>query len=131
MRVFAGLFIKCQQLKNQSGIGLVESLVAIAILGVSAVAFITGLSTGAVSVNTLDQEVTAHRLMTSQMEELKAERYDSSGRSYQIIKTPANYSISLNVKTIENSDSDLQSITVSVSYRGSLLSKLETYKANW
>jgi len=59
------------KLVGQAGIGLVETLVAIAILGVVAVTFMTALSAGSISVNNLAQQASAQELATTQMETIR------------------------------------------------------------
>jgi type II secretory pathway pseudopilin PulG len=113
---------------QESGMGLVESLVAIAILGVSAVSFITSLSAGAISVKDLNEQAIAQQLLTSQMEELKGVSYDLSGRSYPIIKVPEGYDLTLTVNSSIYTNTNIQKITAVVWHDGSQVSQIENYK---
>ncbi len=117
-------------LKNQSGIGLTESLVAIAILGVSAISFITSLASGAISVKTLDQAAMAQQLLTSQMETLKAMPYDATGQSYTVINAPEGYRVTLEVNSNIYSDPNLQHIIAVVWHQNTPLSQLESFRTN-
>ena len=54
--------------KDENGIGLVESLAAVAILGFAGTAFVLSLSTGAIAVREGDQETTAQSLARAQLE---------------------------------------------------------------
>lgn len=66
---------------NSSGIGLIEVLIALAILGVVAVAFLSGLSTSLKAVFISDERSTAVALAQGQMEYVKSEDY-SAGIGY-------------------------------------------------
>lgn len=111
------------------GFTLVESLVAIAILGVSAAAFITDLSSGSLAVRTLDEQVTTQQLLQTQMEVIKAATFDSTGTSYTRLSVPSGYTLNVTVVQI-NTDSHIQNITLSAYYNGSLSGTLENYKVD-
>lgn len=115
-------------LQPQSGFGLVETLVAISILGLSAVAFISSLSAGAISVKTLDEQTIAQQLLTSQMEALRSQNYDVSGNTYSLVAAPDGYSLTLSVNSHIYSDTDLQKITATVWHHGIKVETLENYK---
>ena len=115
---------------NQSGIGLVESLVAIAILGVAAVSFVSSLSAGAVAVNTLNEQTVSQQLLTSEMETLKGIAYDINGNAYPVINTPEGYNLTVAVNSHIYADTDLQKITLVVRHNGVQVAQLENYKVN-
>ena len=56
------------RVRDQRGLGLVESVVAVAILGVAVVAFVVALSTGSIAVREKEHEVTAQSLVQAQLE---------------------------------------------------------------
>ena len=60
---------------DQRGLGVIESLVAIAILGIAVVYLIKSLSTGTVSFGNCNQEVVAQSLATKQQENNKSYPY--------------------------------------------------------
>jgi prepilin-type N-terminal cleavage/methylation domain-containing protein len=115
---------------NQSGMGLAETLVAIAILGIAAVCFVSSLSVGAVSVNALGEQAVAQQLLTSEMESIKAASYDVTGGSYPIVDAPDNYSLTLSVNSSLFSNTNIQKVTASVYHNGVLVEKLENMKGN-
>jgi prepilin-type N-terminal cleavage/methylation domain-containing protein len=119
-----------RNLLGEQGMTLVETLVAIAVLGVSSTTFILALSTGTIAVRTQDEDALAQGLARSQMETIKAAAYDSTGASYSTISTPAGYSISLNTNSALYSDSNIQKITVIVLHNGTVLYSLEGYKVH-
>lgn len=115
---------------DQSGIGLVEALVAIAILGISAVSFISNLSVGSISVRTLDEAAIAQQFLTSEMETIKGVGYDVSGASYPVLTAPEGYSLTLEVDSTIYPDAGIQKITATVWRDGGRVASLENYKAN-
>ena len=63
-------------LQDERGLGLVESLAAVAILGVVVAAFVVALSSGTIAVRKGDQEVVAQSLAQTQLEYVKGYPYD-------------------------------------------------------
>ncbi len=113
--------------QNEKGLGLVEAVVAVAVTGVTVVAFVAALSTGSIAVAELDQEVVAQRLTRTQLEFIKGSAYDTS---YTSISTPAGYTISIDVDAIPGADSDIQEITVTIFRDGNEILTVEDYKVN-
>ena len=62
-------------MRNQKGISLIEVIIALAILGVIAVAFLGGLMTSLKAVSIADERSTAQSLSQSQMEYVKSLNY--------------------------------------------------------
>src|SRR4030042_3704420 len=62
--------------RNESGVSLVEALVAVAILGGGVLTMILAMSGGVLAVNENDEEVTAQSLARTQMEYIKNYAYD-------------------------------------------------------
>lgn len=105
-------------IRNEKGIGLAESLAAIAIIGITAVAFITALSTGVLAVRESDQEAVAQQLARTQLEYVKSLPYDATGATYPTVDTPSGYTISLETDASIYADTDIQEVTVTI-YRDS------------
>ncbi len=114
------------QLKAERGLGLVESLVAVAILGTAVVAFVIALSTGSIAVREGDQEARAQRLARTQLEEIKAAPYADS---YTPIVEP-DYDVSVTAGSIPDTGADIQKITVTISRDGSDILIVEDFKVN-
>jgi type II secretory pathway pseudopilin PulG len=112
---------------GERGVGLVESLIAVAILGVALVAFLAAFSTGSMAVGAADRHVTAENLARTQMENVMGQAYAAS---YVTITEPAGYSITITVSSVDGRDqNEIQKITVEVTYDGGT-ETLETYKVN-
>lgn len=118
--------------QDQKGLGLVESLVAVAILGSSAVAFAVALSAGSIAVREQEQQVVAQSLVQAQLEYVKSYNYDPEATTYPTVGTPEGYSVSVAVGSIPESgdDTDIQRITATVSRGGDNILNVEDYKVN-
>jgi len=116
------------QLHSQKGIGLVETLVAVAILGTSVVAFVVSLSAGSLTVNELDRETIAQSLAQTQMEYTKNYTFIPGASTYPVLAVPATYSVSVNVLAIPGTDTNIQKITVTVQKDSASILTVSNYK---
>ncbi|MFC2044084.1 hypothetical protein ACFLT8_02645 [Chloroflexota bacterium] len=116
---------------RESGISLVETVVALAILGAIAVAFLDGLSTSSRVVFIADEGITAKSLAQSQMEWVKNASYNATGYYYpRPIPSSTdyiNYSANINAEPL---DAGLQKITVTVKHSEEVMIRLEGYKVD-
>ena len=142
---------------GQKGLTLIEVLIAIAILGMIAVPFLTALSTSSRGIIIADERTTAESLVRSEMEYIKNSPYNSTGFSYQIPATPDNpppwdesrtalddyytdagYSVNVTGVPINSTtgaalpsgDKNIQNITVKVYHGDKLVLTTSTYKVN-
>lgn len=118
------------QLNNQKGISLVETLVAVAILGTAVVAFVVSLSTGSLAVNEHNKETTAQGLAQTQMEYTKDYTFDSGAATYPVLDVPETYNVSVGVEAVPGTDDNIQKITVTVLKDGVSVFTLADYKVN-
>jgi type II secretory pathway pseudopilin PulG len=130
--------------QDETGIGLVESLAAVAILGVAATSFVASLSTGAIAVREGDQEVVAQSLARTQLEYVKNYPYNPAATTYPYVYTynktynpnpitlPQGYDISVVVSPIPQAggNTDIQRITVTISREGVDLLTVDNYKVS-
>lgn len=65
-------------IKNERGMTLIEVLIALAILGLVAVAFLSGLTTASRALLIADERTTAESLARSQMEYVKSQGYQEA-----------------------------------------------------
>jgi len=121
---------KLKVFKDEKGLTVVESLIAVAIVGVALVAFAVALSTGSLAVWESDQEVTVQSLARTQMEYIKGYPYDPDATTYPTVSTTDNYSISVAVTSTPDADSDIQKVTANISRDGQVLLTIEDYKVN-
>lgn len=118
--------------RSEKGFTLIEVLVALALVGLIAVAFLVGISTASKAVLVADQQTTARSLASSQMEYVKGELYDNDGFYEAAIPqeyVDAGYSAMIDAVEI---DDGIQKITVTVSRYGNPnpILTLEDYKVN-
>ena len=118
-------------LRNEKGVTLVETLIAVALVGIAASAVLTGYSTGPLSIRKADRLVTARTLAVSQLEYTLSQAYVVAPTSYDPL-TPlsAGYSISSDATSISGRDENVQRITVTVQYGGKVLLTLEAFKVD-
>jgi type II secretory pathway pseudopilin PulG len=115
---------------GQKGLGLVETLAAVAILGTSVVAFVTALSAGTLAANEQDEEVIVQSLAQTQLEYTKSYAYDSGASSYPAVTAPEGYAVSVEVASVPGADSDIQKITLTISRESETVFTVEDYKVN-
>ena len=118
------------QLNSQKGIGLVETLIAVAILGTSVVAFIVALSVGSLTANEQNKETIAQGLAQTQMEYTKNYTYNPSATTYPVLAVPNTYSVTVGVTTVPGTDTNMQKITVTVLKDGVNILTVSDYKVN-
>jgi hypothetical protein len=108
-------------IREQRGQLLVEALVALAILGIVMVAFLTSLTTTSVAIILADEKTTAESLTRTEIESIKDSPYPAI--SYQ--KTIDSYVLDVDAEFISplthlpsgSSDFGIQSITIVVEHQ--------------
>jgi len=115
---------------DERGFGLVETLAAVAILGVAVVAFVGGLSSGTIAVREANQELVAQSLAQTQLEYVKDYPYEPAATTYPIVGTTEGYFICVEVGSIPDTDTDIQKITVTISRDEEDILTVEDYKVN-
>lgn len=121
------------KLQEQSGIALLEMVMAMGLLGIIGAGFMSAVSTASLSTSRLDDHVQGMALARSQLEEIKSLPYAGS---YSVtVSPPSPYSVDIQVVAIDDSNcvsegncDTLQKITVQVSDSGKAILSLITYK---
>lgn len=116
--------------RAETGLTLLESLVAIAILGGAVLTLILTMSGGALAVQENDHRVTAQGLARTQIEYTKSYAYDPDATTYPVISTPDSYGVTVNVTAVPDADSNIQKITANVTLNGTVILTTEDYKVN-
>ena len=91
---------------------------------------ILAMSGGALAVGENGQEVAVQALARSQMEYIKDYAYNPGATTYPAISAPEGYSISVGVKAVPSTNTDIQKVTANISRNGTLLMTVTDYKVN-
>ena len=115
--------------RRDSGMTLLETLVALAVLGTIAVTFLSGLVTSSKAAFTVDEQATAMSLAQSQMEWAENASYNATGY-YSPAPIPSgkdyiNYSANITAQPLHNG---IQTIIVTVNRSDEQVFTLEGYK---
>jgi prepilin-type N-terminal cleavage/methylation domain-containing protein len=73
-----------KRLRKQRGFGLVEVIIALGLLGVIGIAFLTALATTSTAIIVSDKHATAESLARSELEFVKSQNYSGEPWSYQL-----------------------------------------------
>jgi len=138
---------------SSRGFTLIEVVIAIALIGVIAVAVLSALSTASISLIIADKRATAESLARSQMEYVKNQDYidysdpDRDPADYAVIpEYPEDYTVEVVAEPFDPDtyqpytyieedgafykDDGIQKITVTVSYDGKAVITMDNYKRN-
>jgi len=120
-------------MKREGGITLLESVVALSILGVVSAAFLNGLTTASKSVYISDEYTTAESLAQSQMEWAKDLPYVENATGYAPAPLPGGgdyleYSVNITAVPLHDPDDGIQKITVRIKHFDKTSIILEGYK---
>jgi len=121
--------------RRESGITLIETVVALAIMGTIAVTFLSGLATTSKAAFIVDEQATAESLAQSQMEWTQNVDYVYSATQYSSASIPSgkdyiNYSATITAEPLHNPDDGIQKITVTVKHFGETVIRLQSYKVD-
>jgi type II secretory pathway pseudopilin PulG len=120
---------------RESGITLLETLVAVAILGMISVAFLSGLATTSRAAIVTDRKVTAESLAQSQMESVKNAAYVPEATQYTPCQIPddvsyTGFAAAITAVPLESPDNGVQKITVTITRSGETVYILQGYKVD-
>jgi type II secretory pathway pseudopilin PulG len=116
--------------RSERGVTLVESIVAIALLGGGVLTLVLTMSGGALAVRENDQQAIAQGLARTQMEYVKNYPYNPGATTYPAVSVPDGYGIAVGVTVVPGGDADIQKITANVTRDGAVIMTTEDYKVN-
>jgi prepilin-type N-terminal cleavage/methylation domain-containing protein len=119
-------------MRSEKGFSLIEVLVAMAILGVVSVGFLSSLTSSTKAAVSIDNIDTGRAIGQSQMENVKQQAFQSSG-IYQtdsdLMEGYPGYTVCIpQATTVPQRDAFIQKIVVIVSYAGKVIAQLEDCK---
>jgi len=129
---------------SEAGGTLIGTMMAVAILGIVAVIFLSGLATASKAIFITDEKATAESLARSQMEYVKSQDYinyaEPDHGDYGLITTPDGYSVELmsvpidpyTGETLANPEEDngIQKITIIIKHNGESVLTIDPYKVD-
>jgi prepilin-type N-terminal cleavage/methylation domain-containing protein len=136
-------------MRNEKGMTLVEVIIALGILGVIVITFLSGMSVGSRTLAVGDELATAESIARSEMEYVKKQDYYQAPWSYVVSTTPitppwggdshslsddyANYTANVTAELVHITDDGIQKIIITVYHNGEPMttvgnSTLEGYK---
>ncbi len=116
---------------DEAGIGLVEALIAVAILGLALTALLSAVSTGSMAVSRTDERVAAENLARSQLEFTKSQPYQALPATYvTVTPSPGDYAVAVAAEPVPGGDSDIEKITVTITHGSKELLVVEDYKVD-
>jgi prepilin-type N-terminal cleavage/methylation domain-containing protein len=116
---------------SETGVTLIETLVALVLLGIISVAFLSGLATVAKATFIADEQATAESLARSQIEYVKNQDYidyDNPDHEDYLTVTPLDSNYSIDPPAITSIDVGIQKIRVTVTRGDKTVLTVETYK---
>jgi len=127
--------------RSEAGVSFIETLIALALLGIITGPFLSGLATASKASLIGDERTTAESLARSQIECIKGQSYidyaDPGHEEYELITTTADYSVEVIVEPIDpdtgqslpsGQDDGLQKITVTIMHDSKSVITIESYK---
>lgn len=114
-----------ETMRGEKGMTLLETVLALAILGIISASFMSGLAATSTARVTADERASGKTLAETLMDNIKKQPYDPS-YTPTIPSQFAGYTA--NVTTVENNN--IQDITIAVQRRGREILTLESYKVN-
>jgi len=118
---------------RESGMTLIETLAALAVLGTIAICFLSGLVTTSKATFIIEEQATAENIARSQMEWVKNTDYTVNATQYSPAPIPSgsdyiNYSANITVEPLHATDDGIQTITITVIHSDEQVFTLEGYK---
>lgn len=128
MKIFRKLLNKKLWSLGEAGMTLVEATVTIGILGAGLITMVLAMSGGVMAVGENTEEAEVQSIARSQMEYIKSYPYDSDATTYPTVETPSDYSISVGVTTVPDTNLNIQKVTANIYREGVLVMSITDYK---
>ncbi len=122
-------------MNSEKGFAFIETVIALALLGIIAAAFLSGLATSSKATVIANDQVTAVSLAQTQIEWVKKAEYiyDATGYSAAPISSGQDYtgySVQIDSEPLNSPDDGIQKITVTVKHWDKDALQLDVYKVD-
>ena len=121
-------------MRSKKGISLIETAVALAILGIVAVAFLGGIGTSHKATSINNEQTTAESLVISEIEYVKGCTYQYAASEYPVdpaLDIPAGWSVPPpTVELVHATDDGIQKVTVKAERNGKEILSVSMYKVD-
>jgi prepilin-type N-terminal cleavage/methylation domain-containing protein len=120
-------------MKGNRGFAFIETIVALALLGIVAVFFLGSIGTATKTTIINDEQATAESLARSEVEYIKAYSYQYSATEYPIdpvLEIPDGWSINTSVEALHGTDDGIQKVIITVQRAGEGKLSTLTYKVD-
>lgn len=118
------------RISSQRGSGLIEAMVALAILAVVTSSVLMGLSTSYISEGKSTGQCIAENMVRNQMEYIFAQPYQPPAATYDAITPPQGYAIVTETLEYSAGDPNIEKIRVTVYCGGQSMLVVETLRSN-
>ena len=122
-------------MRSEKGFALIETLVALALLGIIGVAYLGGLATSSAAAVITDNQMTARNIAQTQTEWVKAVNYVYDTTGYAAAPTSSDqnytgYSVQIDSEPLNNPDDGIQKITITIKHWDKDAMQLDVYKVD-
>ena len=115
-------------MSSEKGSTLVEAVVALALIGMIGVCFLSAVATSSSSRMIADEQTSGRILAESQMEEIRKMSYSLTYDPIPIPDEYSGYSALVDIDPFRNGS--IQKITITITHRDKEVASLESYKVN-
>ena len=119
---------------NESGVTFIETLIALAVLGLVAVAFLGGMTTATKATIIADEQATAESLIRSELEYVRNCAYQYGVSEYPVdplLTIPESWVVTPPVvEPLHATDDGIQKVTAKVEHSGEVVLVVEDYKVD-
>ena len=122
-------------MNSEKGFAFIETVVALALLGIISAAFLSGLATSANATVIANDKITAVSLAQTQIEWVKKAEYVYDATGYSAASIPSGqdytgYSVQIDSEPLNSPDDGIQKITVTVKHWDEDALQLDVYKVD-
>jgi type II secretory pathway pseudopilin PulG len=120
-----------KKFKSQKGISLIETIVAVCILAIIGVAFLSALATTSTARATNEERTASKILAEAILEYIKTDNYTASyNLPSSLFDDFPGYTVPLPVNAENERNGNIQKISITVSHKGHEVLTLESYKVD-